>query len=474
MIIFSVINGTLFLSKSIIWNFTQNEKADQVKDAAERLIPQGGTASMSNLNLPNTLHEIMLPDSSHQMILSDEISSYPGAVILDTMELRSPFEQIALLNDSGEYTIYSLYRLSGVDPSLPPTMPSGDPFLIPLDKAEDPPYPDLVYYIHDHLGNARVLYHVVLDCSEGSDPLEYYADHLVDYRPFGSILREYLPEVVPEKFLTTHHERDVQTGLDYRGARFFDSDLGRFLSVDPLADAPANIGTSPYGYVWNNPLKFIDPDGRHGESVDDIYIFNKDGTFSGEVIEAPGEDVGMVRDYYGEGEDMTFNFADPENTPGLLVTPDALSQMQIKTADNGEFFIDRVEYQGKFDIQVQLMSADAFGPNPGPLYSLLTESRGFSARLDYSAKGSLLDRTSTLFLTEGADGNYTGHDFRNYGNFLWGATTKTWGVPGFIARMGANADVMWNEGSWDSGDDQRSIQLGREYAKQMGWKRRSF
>jgi hypothetical protein len=152
MIIFSVINGTLFLSKSIIWNFTQNEKADQVKDAAERLIPQGGTASMSNLNLPNTLHEIMLPDSSHQMILSDEISSYPGAVILDTMELRSPFEQIALLNDSGEYTIYSLYRLSGVDPSLPPTMPSGDPFLIPLDKAEDPPYPDLVYYIHDHLG----------------------------------------------------------------------------------------------------------------------------------------------------------------------------------------------------------------------------------------------------------------------------------------------------------------------------------
>jgi RHS repeat-associated protein len=90
-------------------------------------------------------------------------------------------------------------------------------------------------------------------CSEGSDPLEYYADHLVDYRPFGSILREYLPEVVPEKFLTTHHERDVQTGLDYRGsAFFFDSDLGRFLSVDPLAEKYASI--SPYAYVANNPI----------------------------------------------------------------------------------------------------------------------------------------------------------------------------------------------------------------------------
>jgi RHS repeat-associated protein len=251
-----------------------------VKEAAERLIPQGATASMSNLNLPNTLHEIMLPDSSRQMILSDEISSYPGAVILDTMELRSPFEQIALLNDSGEYTIYSLYRLSGVDPSLPPTMPSGDPFLIPMDKAEDPPYPDLVYYIHDHLGNARVLYHVTLACGEGPDPLDYYADHLVDYRPFGSILREYLPEVVPEKFLTTHHERDVQTGLDYRGARFYDSDLGRFLSVDPLAAKRSWV--SPYNYVQNNPVLRVDPTG----ALDHNITINEEG----EVIDIEEND----------------------------------------------------------------------------------------------------------------------------------------------------------------------------------------
>lgn len=42
--------------------------------------------------------------------------------------------------------------------------------------------------------------------------------------------------------------------------RYYDSEVGRFLSVDPLADkAP---GWSPYNYCFNNPLKFTDPDGK--------------------------------------------------------------------------------------------------------------------------------------------------------------------------------------------------------------------
>ena len=65
-----------------------------------------------------------------------------------------------------------------------------------------------------------------------------------------------------EKYLTTHHERDQETGLDYRGARFYDSDIGRFLSVDPLAADFASW--SPYNYVLGNPVIIIDPDGRNG------------------------------------------------------------------------------------------------------------------------------------------------------------------------------------------------------------------
>jgi RHS repeat-associated protein len=85
-----------------------------------------------------------------------------------------------------------------------------------------------------------------------------------DYFPYGKILREYV-NAEPEKYLTTHHERDRETGLDYRGARYYDSEVARFLSLDPLAVQRAS--QSPYNYVSGNPISRTDPDGR----LDDYY-----------------------------------------------------------------------------------------------------------------------------------------------------------------------------------------------------------
>ena len=67
--------------------------------------------------------------------------------------------------------------------------------------------------------------------------------------------------------LFTGQERDVEvdSALDYFGARYMSAAQGRFTSPDePLADQQTRDPQSwnLYGYVRNNPLRFIDPSGR--------------------------------------------------------------------------------------------------------------------------------------------------------------------------------------------------------------------
>jgi hypothetical protein len=49
--------------------------------------------------------------------------------------------------------------------------------------------------------------------------------------PKTDTLREYFTPT-RERYLTTQHERDTETGYDNRGARLYDADVMRFLSVD--------------------------------------------------------------------------------------------------------------------------------------------------------------------------------------------------------------------------------------------------
>ncbi len=49
--------------------------------------------------------------------------------------------------------------------------------------------------------------------------------------------------------------------FDYFGARYYASDLSIWLSSDPLSDMYSS--TSPYAYVENNPIMFVDPNGMY-------------------------------------------------------------------------------------------------------------------------------------------------------------------------------------------------------------------
>ena len=106
------------------------------------------------------------------------------------------------------------------------------------------------YYLTDHLGNNRV----VVNASGTLVQKNHYY-------PFGSIFAGTTgPDKQPYKY--NGKELDQMHGLnlyDY-SARYYESTVGRFTSVDPMAEKYYSI--SPYAYCLNNPLRFTDPTGR--------------------------------------------------------------------------------------------------------------------------------------------------------------------------------------------------------------------
>lgn len=83
-------------------------------------------------------------------------------------------------------------------------------------------------------------------------------DH--DYLPFGGDLPRVGQVEVQndsgERYKYTGQKEVVSIGLYYYGARYYDPEIGRFITEDPIQD-----GTNYYIYCYNNPLKYTDPDG---------------------------------------------------------------------------------------------------------------------------------------------------------------------------------------------------------------------
>jgi RHS repeat-associated protein len=80
-----------------------------------------------------------------------------------------------------------------------------------------------------------------------------------DYTPYGTVALGSSPNGPGY----AGHINDPETNLSYMQARYYDSATGRFLSVDPDVPAAGNtFNFNRYGYVNNNPINHIDPNGR--------------------------------------------------------------------------------------------------------------------------------------------------------------------------------------------------------------------
>ena len=156
-----------------------------------------------------------------------------------------------------------------------------------LNSGENPTYQEeyykQYYYHSDHLGSASLI-------------SDYKGDEYqrIEYTPYGETWIEKTSntgmEYMPYKF--TGKEMDEETGLYYYGARYLDPKYSMWISTDPalgeyIPQAPISdeakkhnqnlpgmggvfntVNLNLYHYAANNPVKYLDPDGRQSYPTD--------------------------------------------------------------------------------------------------------------------------------------------------------------------------------------------------------------
>jgi RHS repeat-associated protein len=107
------------------------------------------------------------------------------------------------------------------------------------------------YYYHgDHLGSSSII------TDENGSQVSHY-----EYTPYGSIARTEGSDNTRYKFTGKQLFEDI--GLYHYGARFYDPEIGRFITSDTIVQAPYDPQSlNRYAYCRNNPLNYIDPSGH--------------------------------------------------------------------------------------------------------------------------------------------------------------------------------------------------------------------
>lgn len=178
-------------------------------------------------NYTHSLHE-----SLHQLHLN-RFAKFVSLVLAFISVTLFPMSQVALAGDTGSV----------------------------VSPADDEYY--FVYYHGDHLGSTHIItegkasaVHSGLTYSEGS------LLQRIEYAPFG---KELFVLNANLKFdpRYTGQEYDIETGLYYYKARYYNPTLGRFIQADTVVpDARNYQAYNRYAYAANNPLKYTDPSGH--------------------------------------------------------------------------------------------------------------------------------------------------------------------------------------------------------------------
>jgi len=236
-------------------------------------------------------------------------------------------------------------------------------FLHPLDD------PDSYWFHKDHLGSSSYI----------TNDNGIVTQHM-EYLPFGeTLVDEHLNSYnTPYKF--NGKELDDETGNYYYGARYYNPKVSIWLSVDPLTHQYPSY--SSYNYTLQNPVKFVDPDGR--------YVWKPEINEKGEVsyVAQKGDSAQSLASQYGlslaTAEKLTRTKGDTPIKEGTRI-----SGLRVKNHTNSEVLpLNLTSKEGSQDQtrldQVLFAMSYAKDKSPGGISWAFRASEFFSNRFDAS------------------------------------------------------------------------------------------
>jgi len=204
------------------------------------------------------------------MVMGTITTSPPANTVWDIV-----YGDIVIVSLDG--TVHPIYT-SGMQPSFSQSGVGGEADLAAyIDSIPNtvPGGTAVHYFLDDHLGTAQ------MELSAGGWPVWEG-----QFMPFGQEIVNAAPLLPGQPDGSSMHykftgkERDAESGLDYFGARYYGSAMGRFLSPDPSGLAFANVANPQslnlYAYVRNNPLINTDPTGMECVWDDGSYDAQED------------------------------------------------------------------------------------------------------------------------------------------------------------------------------------------------------
>ena len=241
------------------------------------------------------------------------------------------------------------------------------------------------------------------------------------------------PQLVNFAYKFTGKERDSESGNDYFGARYYSSNMGRFMTPDPSglsnADQTNPQSLNLYAYALNNPLRYTDPTGLEaachwsGNDWDDTPENGGAGqgdceSQGGTWEEVPGPATTITVN--GDTGDSSISAETWQPNPGDMIPYVSAGCSTVPTQSDPGALQNNIKHAQSMKWLMPGSMADFYNDvrNKGPQ--------------DYKQNKQLRDVP-----------NAAGHPFtdkspfEDFGNFNYGATAAAQGIPMSVALRAA-------------------------------------